>query len=74
MKLLETINQACGTLPDGYEVAIRLERGAAWVELEIADDSGDSEVLNIDDGGEGLVEGVKEAVRQAISHHVDGEI
>ncbi len=71
MNLYDEINDACRDLPEGYEVAVRAENGAAWVELEIADDNGNTEILDIDGGGTGIASDVKEAVRQAIEHHRD---
>ena len=33
MKILEAMNTACRDLPDGYQVCLYMENGAAWVEL-----------------------------------------
>ena len=38
MDILEAINKAAGTLPKGYQIVIRIENGAACVELETPDE------------------------------------
>lgn len=33
MEIFEAMNTACRDLPDGYQICLYMENGAAWVEL-----------------------------------------
>ena len=55
----EEMNNACRDLPEGYIVCLKMENGAAWVELETPD--GIQNVPDCDDLGEWI----KEATLQA---------
>lgn len=46
-ELLDAINCACRDLPDGYIIAIKVENGAAWVEMDCPDGS----ILDIEEDG-----------------------
>lgn len=35
--MIETINKICEWLPKGWEIALLMEKGAAWVELADSD-------------------------------------
>ena len=61
--IMQAINHACGSLPEGYEVILEMENGAGgvvWI-----DDEGERHVID----GEGYIsQDINEAVERAIEH------
>ena len=60
-ELYEAAERVCKELPEGYEVTIRMENGAGWVELETP-----TGTLSID-CPDTLEEGVLEALERALA-------
>jgi hypothetical protein len=60
-KLEEMINKICGQLPEGWEINLCMENGAAWVEL-ISQNGNGGEDMHIDGGDKTLEEQLNEAL------------
>lgn len=65
MTLLEVTNMACGALPPGFVLSLRMESGAAWVELSGPDGDKQDAALCPDDT---LAMQIKMAVFHARGH------
>ena len=63
MKLEEAIEQAARDLPDGIQLALYVEKGAAWVRVEHDDGS-----LPVDGTDETLTEQILSGIKVAAAH------
>ena len=63
MKLEEAIEQAAKELPEGVQLALYVENGAAWVRVEHEDGS-----LPVDGADESLTEQILSGIRIAKAH------
>ena len=59
-ELYEAVQKVCEELPEGYEITIRMENGAGWIELETPNGTVDI------DSTETLEEGVLVALQYAL--------
>jgi hypothetical protein len=59
--LNDAVEEACGELPDGWQVIINMERGAGWVDL--FDPDGDC--IEVQEDETSVSDLVREAVRRA---------
>ena len=56
----EIINKICGHLPEGWEIQLCMENGAAWV--RVFEQKGGGEDICIEGGGQSLEEQLNEAL------------
>ena len=57
----EIIDKICGRLPEGWEIQLCMENGAAWVKLFSQNGKGGEDMF-IDGGGQTLEEQLNEAL------------